>query len=216
MVADKQDKLIAGDNIEIEGNVISCTHDKTLYKIVSELPSEGDESKIYLIVSAEPEEQNIYTEYAWVNGAWEKLGTYRAELNLEPYLTKEDAENTYQPKGDYVTSDDIPKEILVMKAYLFDFSGSYTQAEIENKFSVSFDNLIKAIKAGNTIVITSSSSSNGNYNIVFGTTYTLQSDNKTLDTLSMMWWQYSMWVTLSLAYSSSTGKYTATVTKTNA
>jgi hypothetical protein len=213
MVADKQDKLIAGDNIEIEGNVISCTHDKTLYKIVSELPSEGDESKIYLIVSAEPEEQNIYTEYAWVNGAWEKLGTYRAELNLEPYLTKEEAETTYQPKGDYITSSDIPKEMIVMKAYLFDFSGTYTQAQVENAFKVSFDDLIAGIKAGNAIVITSSSDANGNYNIVFGVTYTL-TDDKKLNTLSMLWWQYNQWCTLSLTYNSSSNNYTATISKT--
>ena len=212
-IPDKQDKLIEGEGISIEGNTISCTHDKTLYKVVQELPDEGEEHKIYLVVSANPEEQNIYTEYAWLDGAWEKLGQYAAEVNLEPYLTKEEAEETYQPKGDYITSSDIPKEMIVMKAYLFDFSGTYTQAQVENAFKVSFDDLIAGIKAGNAIVITSSSDTNGNYNIVFGTTYTLTDDGK-LSTLSMLWWQYSQWCTLSLTYNSSSDNYTATISKT--
>lgn len=212
-IPNKQDKLIEGEGISIEGNTISCTHDKTLYKVVQELPETGEEHKIYLVVSANPEEQNIYTEYAWIDGSWEKLGQYAAEVNLEPYLTKVEAEEAYQPKGDYITSSDIPKEVLVMKTYLFDFSGTYTQAQVENAFKVSFDDLIAGIKAGKAIVITSSSDASGNYNIVFGVTYTL-TDDKKLNMLSMLWWQYSQWCTLSLAYNSSSNNYTATINKT--
>ena len=101
-----------------------------------------------------------------------------------------------------------------MKSYLFDFSGTYTQAEIESTFKVTFDELITAIKNGNAIVITSSSDTSGNYNIVFGATYTLTDDGKTLSTLSMMWWQYGQWVTLSLTNNASSANYTVTVTKT--
>ena len=89
-IAEKQDKLIEGDGIRIEGNTISCIHDKTLYKVVSELPEVGEEHKIYLVVSTEQEEQNLYNEYAYVNGAWEMLGTYKATIDLEPYVKKEE------------------------------------------------------------------------------------------------------------------------------
>ena len=89
-LAKKQDKLVEGDGISIEGNVISCIHDKTLYKVVTELPMVGEEHKIYLVVSTDPEENNIYNEYAYINGAWEMLGTYKATIDLEPYAKKED------------------------------------------------------------------------------------------------------------------------------
>ena len=86
----KQDKLVEGDGIKIEGDTISCIHDKTLYKVVSELPQVGEEHKIYLVVSTEQEENNIYNEWAYVNGAWEMLGTYKATIDLEPYVKKEE------------------------------------------------------------------------------------------------------------------------------
>lgn len=316
----KQDALTPGDGISIEKNVISCTLDTSLYKVVVSLPESGEENKIYLVESNEQGEQNIYTEYGYINGKWETLGQYRAEVNLAPYLTKDDAARSYQPKGDYALREELPavptkvrelendaeyvdadsmqqaidgidvgvkavrlgnndmgddvsfinsidyqygynmdeftqlndgdvyfssvsaidlssgaptakryivgkvkgfnansssgKEILMMKSYLFDFSGTYTQAEIESTFKVTFDELITAIKNGNAIVITSSSDTSGNYNIVFGATYTLTDDGKTLSTLSMMWWQYGQWVTLSLTNNASSANYTVTVTKT--
>lgn len=124
-----------------------------------------------------------------------------------------DAE-TLQEKIDAIGGGTSEKEILMMKAYLFDFNGTYTQAQIESSFRVTFDELIQAIKNGHAVVITSSSDTNGNYNIVFGATYTLTDDGKTLNTLSMMWWQYGQWVTLTLTYNASSANYSATVAKT--
>lgn len=89
-ISSKQDKLIEGEGISIVGNTISCTHDKTLYKIVTVLPEVGEEHKIYLILSDESEEYNIYTEYAYINGTWEQLGKYKATIDLTPYALKED------------------------------------------------------------------------------------------------------------------------------
>lgn len=66
----------------------SCTLDTKLYKIVTELPAVGEEHKIYLIESSVQGEQNIYTEYGYINGAWEELGQYRAKIDLEPYALK--------------------------------------------------------------------------------------------------------------------------------
>lgn len=64
--------------------------------VVSELPTEGiSDSTVYLLVSGE-EEENIYTEYIYVNAAWEKLGEQK--LDLSGYLTKTDAESTYVAK----------------------------------------------------------------------------------------------------------------------
>lgn len=103
---DKQDKLAPGRGIAISGNVISCTLDTSLYKVVVSLPESGEENKIYLVESNEQGEHNIYTEYGYINGKWETLGQYRAEVNLTPYLTKDDAIKMYQPKGEYASQSD--------------------------------------------------------------------------------------------------------------
>lgn len=44
-------------------------------EIVSSLPTSPDPSTIYLLASAESGADDIYTEYIYVNGAWEKFGT---------------------------------------------------------------------------------------------------------------------------------------------
>lgn len=54
-----------------------------------------DTKKIYLIRNITPSGTNLYTEYMYVNGAWEELGKYRAEIPIQDYLKKTDAESTY-------------------------------------------------------------------------------------------------------------------------
>nr|DAF65957.1 MAG TPA: hypothetical protein [Caudoviricetes sp.] len=69
------------------------------------LPTTGiDTKKIYLIRNLMPSGTNLYTEYMYVNGAWEELGKYKAEVNLSGYLTKTDAETKYV-KRDYNSPD---------------------------------------------------------------------------------------------------------------
>lgn len=95
----KQDKLIAGSGIDITDNVVSCVLDLTLYKIVSELPTEDiDTTKIYLVVDSEYTHGNLYKEYIYVDGEWELLGEYKADIDLSPYLTKAEAADTYATK----------------------------------------------------------------------------------------------------------------------
>lgn len=95
----KQDRLIAGSGIDITDNVVSCVLDLTLYKIVSELPTEDiDTTKIYLVVDSEGTHGNLYKEYIYVDGEWELLGEYKADIDLSPYLTKVEAADTYATK----------------------------------------------------------------------------------------------------------------------
>lgn len=95
----KQDKLIAGSGIDITDNVVSCVLDLTLYKIVSELPTEDiDTTKIYLVVDSEGTHGNLYKEYIYVDGEWELLGEYKADIDLSTYLTKVEAADTYATK----------------------------------------------------------------------------------------------------------------------
>ena len=55
--------------------------------VVNSLPDDAEvksESAIYLVKSGN-DAQNLYTEYIWINGAWEKLGEQK--VNLDDYLT---------------------------------------------------------------------------------------------------------------------------------
>ena len=95
-----QSKLTAGTGIEITGeNVINVTLDTNIYQVVESLPeSEINPNKIYLVLSAESGETNLYTEYLHVNSEWEKIGEYKADVDLTPYLKSSDAESTYATK----------------------------------------------------------------------------------------------------------------------
>ena len=95
-----QSKLTAGTGIEITGeNVINVTLDTNIYQVVESLPeSEINPNKIYLVLSAESGETNLYTEYLYVNDKWEKIGEYKADVDLTPYLKSSDAASTYATK----------------------------------------------------------------------------------------------------------------------
>lgn len=65
-------------------------------------PADINPNKIYLIQQVPnagtfpgSNKGNIYIEYLYVNNAWEKIGEYKADVNLSGYLKKTDAEKTY-------------------------------------------------------------------------------------------------------------------------
>lgn len=95
-----QAKLTAGTGIEITGeNVINVTLDTNIYQVVESLPeSEINPNKIYLVLSAESGETNLYIEYLYVNSKWEKIGEYKADVDLTPYLKSSEAASTYATK----------------------------------------------------------------------------------------------------------------------
>jgi len=87
----KQGVLTQGRGIEISGGIISCTLDTTLFKIVEALPAapeDSDTSKIFIVPAVSGEDDNRYVEYVFVNGKWEKLGEFKADVDLSVYATK--------------------------------------------------------------------------------------------------------------------------------
>ena len=74
--------------------------DLTIFRIVTVLPeSDIKEDKIYLVPSTETEEQNVYNEFAYIDGKWEKMGSIATKIDLSGYLTKTEASNAYAPKS---------------------------------------------------------------------------------------------------------------------
>lgn len=92
-------KTVNGQSIlKVNGGASDITIDLSLYIIPTNntLPTTGiDTKKIYLIRNTTPSGTNLYTEYMYVNGAWEELGKYRAEIPIQNYLKKTDAQSLY-------------------------------------------------------------------------------------------------------------------------
>ena len=92
-------KTVNGQSIlKTNGGASDIAIDLSLYIMPTNntLPTTGiDTKKIYLLRNAMPGGTNRYTEYMYVNGAWETLGEYRAEIPINDYLKKTDAETKY-------------------------------------------------------------------------------------------------------------------------
>lgn len=89
-IAAQKFKTVNGQDIKGEGNI---KIDLSLYKVVTELPTADiDETKIYLKLGDAnvPGAQNAYIEYMYVNNAWEKVGEYKADIDLTPYAKTAD------------------------------------------------------------------------------------------------------------------------------
>ncbi len=103
-----QPKLTSGPGIQITPeNVIKTTLDVKPFKVVSALPTEDIEEKIYLVPDPDGEEDNLYIEYCWLGDRWEELGKFKAAIDLTPYETTEHAGQTYATKTElagYVTT----------------------------------------------------------------------------------------------------------------
>ena len=62
-----------------------------LFVIGTSLPTENiDENKIYVINSNNTGEENIYSEYIYVNNNWEKIGEFKSDVDLSNYCTKDE------------------------------------------------------------------------------------------------------------------------------
>lgn len=57
------------------------------FEIVPTLPATGEGNKIYLVLKGDTT-QNIYTEFIWANGAWEKIGD--TSIDLSGYVLETD------------------------------------------------------------------------------------------------------------------------------
>ena len=101
----KQETLVSGTNIKTingESLLIDSTSTETnivldvnIFKVVSSLPTEASEietNKIYLVLSPESAEGNVYIEYMYINNTWEEIGKYTATINLDPYALKTEVE----------------------------------------------------------------------------------------------------------------------------
>ena len=62
------------------------------FRIVQTLPSTGEANVIYLLPKSGTD-GDVYDEYLWLSGAWEKIGT--TEIDLSDYYTKSQSDGKY-------------------------------------------------------------------------------------------------------------------------
>ena len=92
-----------------------------LYSIVASLPTSNiDKNKMYIVASEEGIENNIYTEYIYTeNNTWEKLGEFKADIDLTPYVKKtqiaDDTRNGLMSAEDKIKLDSITNDSLLPK-----------------------------------------------------------------------------------------------------
>ena len=90
----KMDSFTPGEGLSLEGGILKLTLDTTLFKVVESLPAApaaSDANKIFLVRdSSSKASGNVYIEYMYVNEAWEEIGRQQVEVDLEPYLKKND------------------------------------------------------------------------------------------------------------------------------
>lgn len=83
--------------LDIEQDV-SILKQKGIYKVLEELPTEGDANVIYLIPRKDSVDKNIKDEYMWIDGKWESVGT--TSIDLADYTTKEEFNEVKQENDD--------------------------------------------------------------------------------------------------------------------
>ena len=106
---------INGKSIENGNNI---TIDLTLFKVVDTLPvSDIDVNKIYLLPNPAGADNNTYIEYMYINGRWEVVGEYKAEMSLDNYYTKREADEKFLTKteagnlADYVKNGELDSKV---------------------------------------------------------------------------------------------------------
>lgn len=100
-VGTKMDKFSIGTGLELKNGTMNVTLDTSIAKIVTALPASpaaADVNKIHFVQSGKSGTNDIYSEYIWLSNKWEKIGDFVPGVDLSPYLTKTDAQNTYAKK----------------------------------------------------------------------------------------------------------------------
>jgi hypothetical protein len=95
--------------LDIEQDV-SILKQKGIYKVLEELPQEGQVNIIYLVPRQDALDKNIKDEYMWIDGKWESVGT--TSIDLADYTTKVEFNEVKQE------NDDLRKRLIEVEELL--------------------------------------------------------------------------------------------------
>ena len=126
-LATKQNVLTAGSGISIEDNTISVDVDTNPILIVSELPSNPNPDKIYLLETVQDGE-TVYIENRYVDGQWVEFGRKEITIDLAPYATKSEVSSTL---NDYLTKVEAAQNYQTI---INDYATKDELEEVDQKF----------------------------------------------------------------------------------
>lgn len=123
----KAEKFTVGSGLALTGGVLSVTLDTKLFKVVNELPAApeaADANKLFLVLNTDGESGNTYIEYIYLGteDGWEKLGEFKVEVDLTPYLKTADLTSALTATGFTVSKG--TEELLNVAFPTSDFTGS--------------------------------------------------------------------------------------------
>lgn len=144
---EKQKAFTVGAGLSLENDVLSVTLDTNLFKVVTSLPeapAASDANKIHLVLTAGGQTGNTYTEYIYLGAekGWEKLGEFKAEVDLTPYLKTNELVATLT-NGGYSLSKAGIKFMEVAYA-----ASDFTGLAADGKLSLSLKSVITAAASG--------------------------------------------------------------------
>lgn len=142
--------------------------DNEIFIITDKLPTEAKDNKIYVIPSDTTGENNIYTEYCYINNVWEKLGEFKTEVDLTNTIQYEGDNHFLIPKYINNSSSNVDKIHYGFKIKNSASSKSYVDignGSIHSKYYYSAGNLY----------------SNTNIRGGFGVAYYNSADNANID-----------------------------------
>lgn len=85
------DVLLEDCSKEIE-NLVERTEAleaRNLFHVCDVIPEEPQENTIYLIPTVNEADNNVLTEWVFINGAWEQFGEFKTDIDLSNYVTKD-------------------------------------------------------------------------------------------------------------------------------
>lgn len=87
--------------------------DTTVFLVVDKLPTENIKTNKIYVVKDSSTSGDLYQEYYYTNGAWEKLGTHQLKVDLDPYVLKDNLKTTLYKYLNTETGGDISGGISV-------------------------------------------------------------------------------------------------------
>lgn len=113
--------------------------------VVQELPATGEAHTLYFVPSADPQTQNAYDEYLYVNNAWELVGS--TAVDMSDYYTKTQTDTLLANKAEIVEITQAEYDLLtpaeknngkiysITDATVVDMNNYYTKTQADAAFN---------------------------------------------------------------------------------
>lgn len=148
--------------------------DTSLFKLVTSLPSSGESNKIYIVKDGS-DANDVYQEYYYTNGAWEKIGTHAVKVDLTPYAKTTDVNTALSGKVDKVSGKGLSTHDFTAgyKSKLDGIADGANKTIVDSSFSATSTNPVQNkvvndefVKTAKSFIAINQSINNLNYTVL--------------------------------------------------